>query len=283
MRGFIGKILGYFGASHELHIKRNVVTYGICVIIATVLWFLNALNKEYTTEITYPIKYTELPKGKLLVSEPPKEMTLAIKAHGFALLRYSISTSFLPIVLNVSSLLDKKDLLEYTINTSEIKDRISTQLNTDIQLISIKPREASEDIIQDFFCRLWEDRKRLVNDKSFYAYIYSSVRNRSLNYLRDSRSISIEGFEKQSDEDFLREMMEEEVYRELYAAIQKLPERCRQIFLLKLDGEENQKIADKLQISEETVRSQLRRGKELLQNNVISFYVFGVICYWCDL
>ena len=105
MRGFIGKILGYFGASHELHIKRNVVTYGICVIIATVLWFLNALNKEYTTEITYPIKYTELPKGKLLVSEPPKEMTLAIKAHGFALLRYSIST----------------------------------QLNTDIQLISIKP------------------------------------------------------------------------------------------------------------------------------------------------
>lgn len=108
MRGLIGKILGYFGASHELHIKRNVVTYGVCVIIATVLWFLNALNKEYTTENTYPIKYMDLPKGKLLVSEPPKEMTLAIKAHGFALLRYSISTSFLPIVLNVNSLLDKK-------------------------------------------------------------------------------------------------------------------------------------------------------------------------------
>ena len=129
-----------------------------------------------------------------------------------------------------------------------------------------KNREVSEDIVQDFFCRLWEDRKRLVNDKSFHAYMYSAVRNRSLNYLRD----------------FLREMMEEEVYRELYAAIQKLPERCRRIFLLKLDGEENQKIADMLQISEETVRSQLRRGKELLQNNVVSFYVLGVICYWCD-
>ena len=145
-----------------------------------------------------------------------------------------------------------------------------------------KNREVSEDIVQDFFCRLWEDRKRLINDKSFHAYIYSSVRNRSLNYLRDTHSVSIEGFEKQSDEDFLREMMEEEVYRELYAAIQKLPERCRRIFLLKLDGEENQKIADMLQISEETVRSQLRRGKELLQNNVVSFYVLGVICYWCD-
>lgn len=30
MRGLIGKIFSYFGASHELHIKRNVVTYGIC-------------------------------------------------------------------------------------------------------------------------------------------------------------------------------------------------------------------------------------------------------------
>ena len=88
MRGLIGKILGYFGSSQELHIKRNVITYGVCVIIATVLWFLNALNKEYTTEISYPIKYTELPKGKLLVSEPPKEMTLTIKAHGFAPLQH---------------------------------------------------------------------------------------------------------------------------------------------------------------------------------------------------
>ena len=73
MRGFIGKILGYFGASHELHIKRNVVTYGICVIIATVLWFLNALNKEYTTEITYPIKYTELPKENCSFPSRPKK------------------------------------------------------------------------------------------------------------------------------------------------------------------------------------------------------------------
>ena len=52
MRGLIGKILGYFGSSQELHIKRNVITYGVCVIIATVLWFLNALNKEYTKEIS---------------------------------------------------------------------------------------------------------------------------------------------------------------------------------------------------------------------------------------
>ena len=81
MRGIIDKIVNFFKSHHDLHIKRNVITYGVCLIIATVLWFLNTLNKEYTTELTYPIRYTDLPKGKLLVSEPPKNMTLEIRAH----------------------------------------------------------------------------------------------------------------------------------------------------------------------------------------------------------
>ena len=51
----------------------------------------------------------------------------------------SIGTSFLPIVVNVSSLVDKKDLLEYTINTEDIKERIASQLNSDIKLIKVKP------------------------------------------------------------------------------------------------------------------------------------------------
>ena len=139
MRGIIDKITGFFKSHHELHIKRNVITYGVCLVIATILWFLNTLNKEYSTELTYPIRYADLPKGKLLVSEPPKEMTLEVKAHGFTLLRYSIGTSFLPIVVNVSSLVDKKDLLEYTINTEDIKERIASQLNSDIKLIKVKP------------------------------------------------------------------------------------------------------------------------------------------------
>lgn len=139
MRGIIDKIVNFFKSHREFHIKRNVITYGICVVIATILWFLNTLNKEYTTEITYPIRYADLPKGKMLVSEPPKNMTLEIKAYGFALLRYSIGTSFLPIVLNVSSLIEKQDLLEYTISTAEIKERISAQLNSDIKLLNIKP------------------------------------------------------------------------------------------------------------------------------------------------
>lgn len=128
---------------YKIPIDRNVITYVICIVIATVMWFLNALNKDYTAEISYPVKYTNFPKGKFLVSELPQDFILEVRANGFALLGYKISTSFLPITFNVNAysnhMLEKSDILEYTLNTLEIKDKISSQLNSEIKLLNIFP------------------------------------------------------------------------------------------------------------------------------------------------
>lgn len=129
-------------------------------------------------------------------------------------------------------------------------------------------RDAAEDIVQSFFCRLWENCSQLVNIKSLRSYFYSSVRNRSLNYLRDKHVVGLEEAEVRKEEDFLMEMMEEEVYRELYAAIYRLPDKCQQIVLMKLIGKDNREIAAELLLSEETIRSQLRRGRELLHKQL---------------
>ena len=143
MRTIKTKIIAYLKQHRKTPIQQNVVTYGVCLVIATALWFLNALNKTYVTEISYPVKYTDMPKGKLLVSELPEEMTLEIKAHGFALLRYKVSTAFQPIVFNVNSysngVIEREDLLSFTVNTAEVKERINSQLNPDIELLNIKP------------------------------------------------------------------------------------------------------------------------------------------------
>ena len=83
------------------------------------------------------------------------------------------------------------------------------------------------------------------------------------------------------EDDFVGRMMEEEVYRELYDAVRRLPARCRDIFILKLDGADNRDIARQLDITEETVRSQLRRGKEILRRKLtaaLGFSLFILIC-----
>lgn len=141
----------------------------------------------------------------------------------------------------------------------------------------VKDHDVAEDIVQDFFCKLWEGRRHLPDIRSFKTYLYTSVRNRSLNYLRDKHSVSIEEATLFSESDFLKEMMEEEIYRELYAAIRKLPDKCGRILLLKLDGKDNIEIGKILGVTEETVRSQLRRGRELLQKNMTGLYTWVLL------
>ena len=127
------KMKGSYFKNRNIRIDRNILSYIICVIIAAILWFLNALNKEYTSEISYPVRYTDFPKGKYLVSSLPSTITLEVKAKGFTLVGYRISTSFLPISLDINSysnyMLEKDNILEYTLKLSTIKDKINNQLN----------------------------------------------------------------------------------------------------------------------------------------------------------
>ena len=145
----------------------------------------------------------------------------------------------------------------------------------------VKEREIAEDIVQEFFCYLWKQRRQLAEMHSFTTYLYRSIHNRLLNYLRDRRGIPIEDQDMLKEDDFVGRMMEEEVYRELYDAVRRLPARCRDIFILKLDGADNRDIARQLDITEETVRSQLRRGKEILRRKLtaaLGLSLFILIC-----
>ncbi|MEO4994211.1 RNA polymerase sigma factor, partial [Bacteroides xylanisolvens] len=58
------------------------------------------------------------------------------------------------------------------------------------------------------------------------------------------------------------------VFRLLFKQIDKLPERCREIFLLHLEGNDNETIAKKLSLSIETVKTQKKRAMKTLRDNL---------------
>ena len=87
----------------------------------------------------------------------------------------------------------------------------------------VKEREIAEDIVQEFFCYLWKQRRQLAEMHSFTTYLYRSIHNRLLNYLRDRRGIPIEDQDMLKEDDFVGRMMEEEVYRELYGQPRHCP------------------------------------------------------------
>lgn len=145
----------------------------------------------------------------------------------------------------------------------------------------ISARQASEDIVQELFSTMWEKRMKFLSYPSFRAYLYNSVRNASLNYLKH---LNVESLYLEQLSTTYRELTEEEdtseeeIYRLLFQAIDKLPPRCREVFLLHIDGKKNEEIAVALGISVETVKTQKKRAIHFIKNQLGTCYFLLPIC-----
>lgn len=136
----INQISNFFRVE-KLKNDKRIVVYLVCVLIATALWFLNALSKDYSTTISYPVKYVSAPKKQFLTNQPPARLDLKVNAHGFTLLRHKLNLSFSPIVLNISNI--TQDIApaqnDYIVRTSSLIRKISDQISNEITVIAIQP------------------------------------------------------------------------------------------------------------------------------------------------
>jgi len=131
--------------------------------------------------------------------------------------------------------------------------------------------EEAENIVQDIFADIWGRMDVLDGIRNMDAYLFTLVKNRCLDYLRSQLPVNekkhtlqdITGKElefklfslQQVDENLLSVDDVEEL---LQHAIEKLPERCRKIFVLsRVEGLKNREIAERLQISLSTVENQM--------------------------
>lgn len=122
--------------------NQRLVVFIICLFIASILWFLNALSKNYTTDIAYPVKYVNMPKNKFIINEPPRKLQLRVNAHGFTLLRYKLRLAFSPVVLNISQIMEENKVTaggSYNIQSASILDNISRQISSDINIMNVRP------------------------------------------------------------------------------------------------------------------------------------------------
>ena len=125
----------------KLKNDKQIVAFLVCLLIATVLWFLNALSKDYTATISYPVKYVNPPSNRFLSNTPPDKFDLKVEAHGFTLLRHKLSLSFSPIVLNLNAITreEKSNSRSYNIRTENLVRRISDQISKEITISEIRP------------------------------------------------------------------------------------------------------------------------------------------------
>lgn len=132
-------------------------------------------------------------------------------------------------------------------------------------------RAAAEDIVGESFIKLWHKRTDFETLQNIKAFMYITVRNACLNYLkrakRDSLSKKQLAYLTGEKEEFiLNEMIRAEVLKEIMHEINNLPEQCGKVLKLGyLEGLKNQEIAALLNISVHTVKNQKARAIQLLK------------------
>ncbi|SFE09613.1 RNA polymerase sigma-70 factor, ECF subfamily [Chitinophaga sp. CF118] len=143
--------------------------------------------------------------------------------------------------------------------------------------------DVAKELVQDVFLKSWQKKEGLENDPDrVRAFLYQSVKNASLNYLRDTtRRNSLEtqwaSTQEEIDPDISNAIIEAEVYRDVLHAVSRLPDECRKVIELSMNGSKtSEEIAELLGISASTVRNQKRRGLQLMRQllNFQSFLVF---------
>lgn len=134
--------------------------------------------------------------------------------------------------------------------------------------------DIAEDIVQEVFIKLWEDRKIKIS-KSLKGYLFFMVKNASLNYLRtiqleDKRKTNL--MEGQILSDVADLDLDDEVSRKIKSAIQELPPQCQKVYSLSIySGLKQSEIAEELGISVNTVKAQIHRAKHLLREKLYQF------------
>lgn len=129
--------------------------------------------------------------------------------------------------------------------------------------------DRAHDIVQDVFLKIWENAERLELKSSIQHYLFTSVRNGCLNYLkslqiedRNNRKY-VEAYIESQNVDMVED---EDLLAKIRQVLDELPDRCREVCLLRfVEGYKYNEIAVALKMNENTVKVQLHRGMERLR------------------
>lgn len=148
----------------------------------------------------------------------------------------------------------------------------------------INDTDAAKDITQKVFIRLWESRESMDPQKSIKSYLFTSVRNRSINYIRDQKKyrsyvldVEIGEVDIAFEED---DLALEDLKIKVAAALAELPEKCRMVFeMSRFQGMKYKEIAEELDISVKTVEAHMSRALKGLKEHLKDYYVLLLLLF----
>jgi len=124
-------------------INRDVLVFTFFLFLSFIFWYLNSLGKDVEAGIKYHIKYTNLPKERLIVDDSQARLILYLKGTGFSILKLKLSVNKTPVDIDISKVNYKRmpgsRNPDYFIITSGLAKSLTLQLRSGCEITSIKP------------------------------------------------------------------------------------------------------------------------------------------------
>ncbi|MET7000367.1 RNA polymerase sigma factor [Chitinophaga defluvii] len=144
--------------------------------------------------------------------------------------------------------------------------------------------QAAEDLTTEVFLKLWERLSNFDSLPAMRSFLFVSIKNACLNYLRSEKRASAQYqelsylLEQDSSEGIANQQLMAAIYRYLYEEIEKLPPQLKRVFKMAyIGGLSNEAIAAELGINNQSVRNDKSRALKQLRLASESWDLFGLL------
>ena len=148
-----------------------------------------------------------------------------------------------------------------------------------------RDKSSAEEIVHETIVKLWEQRDQIVISENLSGYLYKSVHNNALNYLKseqirkkysDAYSEKLQRAQEYftiTQESGLSIMLAKELESKILEAVNDLPDQCKEIFKLsRFSGLKNKEIAEKKHVTLNTVQKQISIALEKLRKSLSTYF-----------
>lgn len=146
--------------------------------------------------------------------------------------------------------------------------------------------DQSEDIVQQAFVKMWNKREEMDLSRSLKSYLYTSVRNACINYIRDhkkfrSQVLDIDIYGTDTVSSFMdgdEILQADELTEKIRIALSKLPEKSREVFVMsRMEQMKYREIAEKLGVTVKTVEAHMSKALKILREELKDYLVIWLL------
>lgn len=124
-------------------INRDMTVFAFFLFLSFIFWYLNSLDNEVEAGIRFQIRYTNIPRGRIVSESDPARLNLYLKGPGSSVLRQKLSGKKVPLSIDISKVNYKRvpgsKNPDYYVITNGLSRSFAVQLRSEFDIISIKP------------------------------------------------------------------------------------------------------------------------------------------------